>query len=428
LDDRGGAAVKLDCVVKWLLISAIVLLHGCSNRENKATDVRSNDRNVAGTNAVSNPADQGSAATKSQIQATNASNDLESALLALDSLGNSVAHSPNDVVLLKQFRSLSGQTFASARRTGVAPAQQVVDRLKSLVSRIVPGTDESSHLVDDLREWNAFCQRYVDASQTSTEEIEVQLTANPDDVDAMLLYEVTLQLENDTYYEKDPELALKLLAHSSRFLATLRNRSGDGKVRETAAGLIEQIIPHGERNITEATARLQVLGQEAVYPDSVEAWINGPPLTKQDLKGKVVLLDFWALWCGPCVEAIPKLGTFHEKYAKDGLVIIGVTDYYGYTWDERSGSPVQPGETVENADERKALEQFLVRRKVPFPCVIDPNKRLSLAYSVGGLPHVVLIDRHGKVCLVRTGASKETVDDIESRVVLLLDDSRQLQE
>ena len=420
--------MKLDCVVKGLLISAIVSLQGCSNGEKKTPDVRSDDRHVAGTNAVSNPVDQGPAATKSQIQATNSSNDLESALLALDSLGNSVAHSPNDVALLGQFRSLSGQAFASARQTGVAPAQQVVDRLKSLVSKVVPGTDESSQLVDDLREWNAFCQRYVDASQTSTEEIEVCLTANPDDVDAMLLYEVKLQLENDTYYEKDPELALKILANSSSFLAALTDRSSDGKVRETATGLIEQIIPSRERKITEATARLQVLGQEAVYPDSVDAWINGPSLTKQDLKGKVVLLDFWALWCGPCIQAIPKLSAFHEKYAKDGLVIIGVTDYYGYTWDERSDSPAEPRGTVENTDERKALEQFFGRRKIPFPCVIDPHKRLSLAYHVGGLAHVVLIDRHGKVCLVRTGASKETVDDIESQVVLLLEENSKLRE
>ncbi|MFT4589896.1 MAG: cytochrome c biogenesis protein CcmG/thiol:disulfide interchange protein DsbE [Limisphaerales bacterium] len=53
-------------------------------------------------------------------------------------------------------------------------------------------------------------------------------------------------------------------------------------------------------------------------------WINSKALTNADLKGKIVLLDFWATWCGPCIRAVPHTNEMAEKYAKKGVVIIGV--------------------------------------------------------------------------------------------------------
>ena len=61
------------------------------------------------------------------------------------------------------------------------------------------------------------------------------------------------------------------------------------------------------------------------FPIEGATWLNGTLIMPEDLRGKVVLLDFWAVWCGPCIATFPHLREWHEKYADKGLVIIGVT-------------------------------------------------------------------------------------------------------
>jgi len=90
------------------------------------------------------------------------------------------------------------------------------------------------------------------------------------------------------------------------------------------------------------------------------------------LRGRVVLIDFWATWCGPCVGAIPHLVKLHEQFSAKGLVIVGHTD----------GSS-------------KNLEAFIKQKKIPY--VISQGDDIGNAYGVNGIPHVVLVDVDGKV-------------------------------
>ena len=91
----------------------------------------------------------------------------------------------------------------------------------------------------------------------------------------------------------------------------------------------------------ERAKRLAALVGKDATPLEAEAWVNGTPLADADLKGKVVLLDFWAVWCGPCIATFPHLREWQEKYADKGLVIVGLTDYYNFTWDEAAGRPTR---------------------------------------------------------------------------------------
>ena len=109
------------------------------------------------------------------------------------------------------------------------------------------------------------------------------------------------------------------------------------------------------------------LGQKA--PEFVvEKWLTKEP----DRKGKFVLIDFWATWCGPCLKAIPELNAFHKKFS-DKLVVIGVSD--------------------EPADKVLALKE----PKIEYFGAVDTSARMKKALEVQGIPHVILIDPDGIV-------------------------------
>ncbi len=100
----------------------------------------------------------------------------------------------------------------------------------------------------------------------------------------------------------------------------------------------------------------------------VEEWLSEKP----EMKGKFILIDFWATWCGPCKKAIPELNLFQKEFEKD-LIIIGISD-----------------ETKE-----KVLTQ--VNPKMEYFSAIDTSKSLKNSYVVKGIPHCVLIDPKGIV-------------------------------
>ena len=110
-----------------------------------------------------------------------------------------------------------------------------------------------------------------------------------------------------------------------------------------------------------------VIGQKA--PELVvEKWLTEQPETK----GKFVLIDFWATWCGPCLRAIPELNEFHRKFS-DKVVVIGIS--------------AEKEETV-----RK-----LASPKIEYASAIDTQKRMSNELEVKGIPHVIVIDPKGVV-------------------------------
>jgi thiol-disulfide isomerase/thioredoxin len=109
--------------------------------------------------------------------------------------------------------------------------------------------------------------------------------------------------------------------------------------------------------------------------------LNGKPFDQKSLAGKVVLVDFWATWCGPCVAEIPNVLEQYEKYHKDGFEVVGIS------LDQ----------------EREALEKFVDEQKLPWPILFEEPKGdgwqhpLATFYGISGIPTVVLIGRDGNV-------------------------------
>ena len=125
---------------------------------------------------------------------------------------------------------------------------------------------------------------------------------------------------------------------------------------------------------------------------------RGRSVRMSQLRGKVVLVDFWASWCRPCAEEMPVLERLHEKYGDDGLVIVGV-----------------------NIDNEEAnMKRFLRRTPVSFRVVHDGAHRVADRYSPPRMPSSYLIDRRGVVRYVHAGFRSSDAREIEAHVKQLL--------
>jgi thiol-disulfide isomerase/thioredoxin len=108
--------------------------------------------------------------------------------------------------------------------------------------------------------------------------------------------------------------------------------------------------------------------------------LDGQPgeVSLAGLKGKVVLLDFWASWCGPCVHMFPTLHELHRDWHGRGVEFVGIN----------SDGP---------AATRQELEAFVAAQRFPYPVVIDSDGEVGGRYKVVALPHLVVIGRDGEV-------------------------------
>lgn len=256
-------------------------------------------------------------------------------------------------------------------------------------------------------------------------EVEQKLKDQPDDKALVTLYVQSLRS-----YVNSAARSAQRAAGREPAEAVRRFRLAQSAIQRIPAGIDEpdakREFDRLKRTVAEAQEKLarilkhdELIGTKAA-PLKVEHWASGTPLTDKDLQGKVMLLDFFAVWCRPNIEAFPELAKWREKHG-DKLVIVGLTKYYNYQWDERTQSPREAtsGEVAKET-EHEMLQKFAKRHELKHSLGTLADAELLDFYGVTAVPQIVVIDQEGVIRLIRAGGQSENVPEIAALLDKLL--------
>jgi thiol-disulfide isomerase/thioredoxin len=192
------------------------------------------------------------------------------------------------------------------------------------------------------------------------------------------VYEKASSVDDQTTRRAAEDLRTNTLAALAKAMET-----GDDRAKAMAKR---------EHSTLEAAPRIaKLVGNPA--PELDFTWSSGETIRNlADLKGKVVVLDFWATWCGPCISSFPQVRELTAHYAGYPVEIVGVTSVQGATYfqggQEKAETP---------AIEHEQMKRFIKERDITWTVAFTEQEVFNPEYGVRGIPHVVILDPDGKI-------------------------------
>jgi peroxiredoxin len=124
----------------------------------------------------------------------------------------------------------------------------------------------------------------------------------------------------------------------------------------------------------EALSKLEAADAARQKVDFTLSDLQGNPWHLRDLKGKVVLVNFWATWCPPCRKEMPDLQALYDRYKDQGFVVVSISD-----------------------EEAAKVQPFIAERKITYPVLLDPGRKINDLFQVEGIPKSFVYNREGKL-------------------------------
>ena len=137
--------------------------------------------------------------------------------------------------------------------------------------------------------------------------------------------------------------------------------------------------------------------------------MDGDSMSLGQFEGEVVLLNFWATWCPPCVHEMPSMERLYQDLRAQGFVVLGVT------------VDVDPGEPDAQGRSQGIVREYVERLGVTFPILLDPEGSVEGVYNVSGLPTTYVIGRDGRIEGRIVGAREWDSEEYRARIQDLLD-------
>ena len=237
-----------------------------------------------------------------------------------------------------------------------------------------PLTDEEKLIVSQLKGLRAVPDGQRGAA---TKQIASEIRQLPRDAAKLGLANglANLSTEGDFGHDTLQEVATTLAE-------ALREQSGlPAKKLEGAYSELAQLIRYEDVKVsldtpqlTAAIAKLEAYDRDRLQPDFTLSDVTGKQWAMKDLRGHVVLVNFWATWCPPCRKEMPDLDALYERFQAKGLVVLAISD-----------------------EDAAKVNPYLAQHAVTYPVLLDPGRKVNDQFHVEGIPKSFVYDRQGKL-------------------------------
>lgn len=339
-------------------------------------------------------------------------------VLAKDRL-QAFAADPTDIEPLVDFTNANFEALMKEMSGDAKFVRQHIDGMRESMVGVEAGDNqEAIGLLDTIeRSLEAFETRLTAKSRT-LEDIKSDVSESPGNITAINLYAVKLDMVFNQDLGDDVEKMEAFVNDEAQFVVANAKKVEDA-AEQIAYKKAAVVLQSCSDDIQRYKAYAKLVG-EPMTPIDAQAWVNGSGFTSEELKGKVVLLDFWAIWCGPCVAGFPHLVEWQDKYGKDGLQVVGITRYFNFNWPDDAEGPQQVEDQPVPAEEEDAmLNKFTAEHNLKHPTAViaDPEADAFYeAYAVSVIPHMVLIGRDGKIRKVIGGIGEAQVKMLNEEI------------